>query len=109
MISPFTCLTASLRASILTAISFANCVLPSSRNLSISSLRLASSNSSLERVVGPDSKNERITGDEAIVDDDNSECKYERRVRRFFSRAKRDVGGVEDVGFDEGRLLESKF
>ena len=94
MISPFTCLTAFLRASILTAISFANCVLPCSRNLSISSLRLASSNSSSERVVGPESKNERITGDEAMVDNDSSECKYERRVRRFFSRANLGEEGV---------------
>ena len=42
-----------------------------------------------------------------MVDDDSSECKYERRVRRFFSRANL---GVEDVGcwLGEG-LLWSKF
>lgn len=37
--------------------------------------------------MGPDSRNDFRTGEEAIVDDDISECRYERKVSLFFSRA----------------------
>jgi hypothetical protein len=90
MISPFTLFTASLSPSTRAAISLANRLRPSSRTLSASSRLCASSISSRESVVGPESRNERNTGDEATVRDARSACRYERSVRRFFSRARRE-------------------
>ena len=75
MISLSTFLTPPRKASIRVAISLANLFLPSSLALSASSLHFASSNSSGERVVGPDNKKDRRTGEEPMVDEASKECK----------------------------------
>ena len=75
MISVLTFLTAPRKASIRVAISLANFFLPSSLAISASSLDFASSNSSGERVVGPDNKKCRRTGEEPMVDEPSKECK----------------------------------
>jgi len=101
IMSPLTALTEPLSPSTLAAISAANCLLPSSRTWSASSLRFASSSSSGDNRVGPLSRNDLSTGEEAIVALVIRECKYARRVMRFFSRARRDALALED---DDGPL-----
>lgn len=98
MISPLTLLTASLKLSTLAAISLANLFLPSSLILSASSLRLASSNSSPLRVVGPLNKKLLRTGLEAIVLELIRLCRYARSVNLFFSRARREGPTLPDRG-----------
>lgn len=41
--------------------------------------------------VGPESRKDRRTGEDANTADDNNVCKYERSVNLFFSRARRDA------------------
>lgn len=87
MMSPLTSLIASLSPSTLLAISFANRFLPSSLTLSASSRLLASSSSSGDKEVGEAKRKDFKTGEEAMVDEDIKEWRYERRVSLFFSRA----------------------
>ena len=97
--SPFTLLTASLSPSTLLAISLANRFLPSSLTISASSLLWTSSNSSCVSEIGLDRRKDLSTGEEAIVDEERRECRYDRNVSRFFSRARREGAefGWEDV------------
>jgi hypothetical protein len=88
IISLLTLRTAFLKPSTLAATSFANRLRPSSLTRSASSRCLASSCSSGLNVVGPLIKKLRITGELAVTNEESRPCKYDRKVTRFFSRAR---------------------
>jgi hypothetical protein len=96
MRSPFTLFTASLSASTLPATSLANCLLPSSRTRSASSLLCASSLSPLFNTIGVLSRKHFNTGELANVLLLIRLCRYDRSVSLFFSRTSLD--GWDGVG-----------